>query len=924
MSSACGDDSNAPGDEGGLETAGDSGAQSTSDSANADAGSSTGATYYSGSNASGTSPLTEGMTGTIPTTRADSDGGETSFAPNTGETDTDETDAGGTGSDETDTDATSEPLLPEDAGILSELVVSGALSPTFDPDVHEYDVELPVFATHLALDTVETPGTSINIGGKSVDGDGRWVSEALEVGITTFIVEISARGNVLGSYRLNVARKEPALSYLGNPDALFWGYGYTTEVSGDGNTLVLGPAADSEGAPGVWAFTRNAGKWDSETFVRHPNPPESDTRGWTLALSRDGNTLVAGAFGENAAYVFERDAGEWALGAQLSNDDAYAFGRAVEISGDGDTIVVGDDRFFTGDGGVYSFRRDGNRWKAQSDVVALTEDGYTDGCSLFDLSLALDEHGQTLVVGQSPVMWDCSGVARVFENTEGKWGRETALGYDDPNATETATDVDINLEGTVIAVGGSQMQVYSKSGDAWEPAHLWWPVSETVHLTDSGDTLFTDQGVFTRSGDTWLLDTYFPWPNAVPDNVAFGRAASGDGTVLALGPFVYSLAPAGWRELDAQPFGHTTCDDRIDARDHSCSYQLRCDQETVESTCDLDADGTWHCACFGEAQSVFKSVTSASGDANSICQSAASLCLDGHEPAEVEEECTRESSSYDGRCSLYTYCVTTTTLADGAVFEVETSEAGADCRPGEGGMNCSCGFYGPDGGNVVGADADSACEIAQDYCEGKLTVSQEVVCLEPEITASDVECETQRRCGLRADVAGHPGASFVAKPDSMSSHCSSEYGETQCWCAPAFGYGTATVAVSASDLDDACRATDAVCIGDEAVVAGDEVMCVDVYVEAGVDTCSGFAACGPAGEYDGVSVALAPRLTIACAMTTTNDWRCDCSSGDNSAEQFSASGSDASKVCEAAVVSCAERATRVDLTAEGGVSLAFD
>lgn len=917
--SGCGD-SNAPVDEGTLDAA-DSGTPRNSDSTRADAGGLTGETLTSGSDKSDTTARGGTSTGTSQTTLADVDGGETSFASNTNDS-APITD--GSGSDTDDPDTTAEPTLPEGAGTLTELVVSGALSPAFDPDVREYDVELPVFATHLVLDMVEMPGTSITVDGKFLDAEGRWVSESLEVGTTTFTVELSARGTVLGSYRLNVARKEPSLSYLGNDDPLAYGYGYTTEVSGDGNTLVIGPATDSEGAPGVWAFTRNGDTWQTEAFVRHPNPPALDNRDWTLALNGDGNTLVAGAYGENAAYVFERQAGAWQLDAQLTNNEAYAFGRAVEISADGDTIVVGDDRFFTGQGGVFSFRRQGDRWKAQSDVVGLSELDSQGGCSLFSLSLALDEHGQTLAVAQASVMWGCAGAATVYENVAGEWGHATPIGEFGEDSTQTATDVDMNLAGTVIAVAGSEMQVFSKHGDAWERAPLWWPVSDTVKLTDSGNTLFTERSVYARSGNTWLEDGDIPWPNAIPENVSVGVAVNGDGTVLALGPFVYSLAPANWHALDEQPFGHTNCDDRADVRDDSCTYQLRCDQELVESTCDRGADGTWHCACFGEAQSEFKSVTSESGEADTICQSAALLCLDAYEPVDVDEDCKRESASYEDSCTLWTSCVTTTTVAGGVAFRVETAENGARCSAGDEGMTCGCDIYGEEGGRVLGAGADSACGIAQDYCEGKLTVSEDVVCLAPEITASDVGCETQRSCGFRTEVPDHPGASFIAEPDTSSSSCSAENGETACWCAPAFGHGTATVAVTTSDVADACRAADAVCTRDAALVASDAATCVDVYVESDVTTCSGVADCGPAEEYDGISVALAPRLTIACAMTTNSEWRCECASGDNTSAPFSAAGSDPSQVCEAAVVSCAASATRVDLTAASGVSLAFD
>lgn len=845
-----------------------------------------------------------------PTLRpSDAGSGETDAAPNI---------------EVSDAGAVTELPPPEGGGSLSDLIVSGALSPAFDPDVHEYEVQLPVFATHLALSAAHLPSATVSIGGKLLDADGRWVSPELDLGVTEFTVELLFRGEVLGSYQLRVVRKKPSVSYLGNDDQLSSAYGYATEVSGDGSTLVIGPSQDNAGAPGVWVFTRGKEGWEAETFLRHPNPPEQDTRGWTLSLSRDGNTLVAGAFGANATYVFERREGQWEFDAQLSNDDASAFGRAVEISADGDTIVVGDDRFFNGEGGVYSFRRSGERWQSQPDVVALDAGDPDQGCALFALSLALDETGQTLAVVQSSLSWGCHGQVTLYENDAERWRSVVTFGGDEEYVASAASDVDLNADGTVLAVAGSVMQVYTKQDKTWTPVPIWWPVTDSVELTDSGDVLLTDNGVYTRGKNTWLEDSNLAWPMAVPDNVDLALSLSGDGTVLAMGPFVYSLDPANWRPIDAAPFGHTNCDDRADVLEDGCRYELACDQETVESVCDRDATGVWRCTCFGEGQGLAKTVTAATGEPDAICQTAASLCLDGFEPVGSEAVCSRESYSSDGGCSLYTSCTTTTTVEEGVTFQVETGEAGAFCTPTQGGLDCSCGYYsGATGVAVSGAAAPLACELAQDFCEGKLPVGQNISCSESETTESDVGCETTRRCGFSVEVEGQPGVSLTTEMETASSICSDQYGQTVCSCDPAHGNGSTSVAVTASEFGDACRAVDAVCTGDDAVVVGNEVTCSDLYVEGDVTTCNGIADCGPLGQFDGIPVAVTPRLTVACVIASGNQWRCECASGGN-ATQFGATGSDAEAVCEGAIFSCVENATGVDLYSEDGVVLAFD
>ena len=83
-------------------------------------------------------------------------------------------------------------------------------------------------------------------------------------------------------------------------------------MSGDGNTLAVGAegedgsstgvgSAPNELAPGagaVFVYTRVAGTWSQQAYVKASNTGLGDVFGSSVALSGDGNTLAVGALGE--------------------------------------------------------------------------------------------------------------------------------------------------------------------------------------------------------------------------------------------------------------------------------------------------------------------------------------------------------------------------------------------------------------------------------------------------------------------------------------------------------------------------------------------------------------------------------------------------------------------------------------------------
>ena len=172
-----------------------------------------------------------------------------------------------------------------------------------------------------------------------------------------------------------------------------------------------------------------------------------DSLGCSLAISDDGDTIVAGAFDEDAllagirppdagahdeaddistgaAYVFVRSAGKWSQQAYMKafntrpNDQ---FGWALTMSRDGNTVAVGahledggakgingdqSDASAEDSGAVYVYTRSGSTWHPAAYVKASNPKPAAE----FGISVALSADGKILAVGATRENSSAKGV----------------------------------------------------------------------------------------------------------------------------------------------------------------------------------------------------------------------------------------------------------------------------------------------------------------------------------------------------------------------------------------------------------------------------------------------------------------------------------------------------------------------------------
>jgi len=138
------------------------------------------------------------------------------------------------------------------------------------------------------------------------------------------------------------------------------GQGSTVAISGDGNTIAIANPSDNDNLGAVWVFVRQNGTWSQQgtKIAPYSSPSVSATFGYSLALSGDGNILLAGAPADiatgGAVWLFVRSGGTWSSGTKLTVSDESvfnpdsghpepphsAFGEVVSISSDGTKALI--------------------------------------------------------------------------------------------------------------------------------------------------------------------------------------------------------------------------------------------------------------------------------------------------------------------------------------------------------------------------------------------------------------------------------------------------------------------------------------------------------------------------------------------------------------------------------------------------------
>ena len=206
-------------------------------------------------------------------------------------------------------------------------------------------------------------------------------------------------------------------------------FGGAVVVSADGSTLAVGSLKSKNNQGSVTVFGRSGGKWVQQDVLADTNGAAKDWFGYSMAISKDGNTLAVGAVyadvsgnaDQGNVLVFTRSGDSWSLQKTLVGEAGAAgdiFGVSVALSADGNTVAIGasgDDVGNVSDqGSATVFVRKGAAWSMQQVLTVAGGEAKAN----YGSSLSLSSDGNTLAVGGPNAG---KGSVVVFSRADGTW-----------------------------------------------------------------------------------------------------------------------------------------------------------------------------------------------------------------------------------------------------------------------------------------------------------------------------------------------------------------------------------------------------------------------------------------------------------------------------------------------------------------------
>ena len=303
-------------------------------------------------------------------------------------------------------------------------------------------------------------------------------------------------------------------------------FGWRVSISHDGNMAVVGAYNEDAGgdnAGAAYVHTRSGSSWNTGQKLIPNDAGNYDNFGWAVAISGDKSTAIVGApswdspsaSNAGAAYIFTDTNVGWSQQAIINASDAQSsdrFGKAISISGDGNTAIVGapdEDTGGSNAGAVYIFTRSGSSWSQQQKIQASD----AQSSDRFGTFVSISSDGDTAIVGApgEATGGTNAGAAYIFTRSGTTWSQEAKIVSTDLQSEDKfGTSVSISGDGNTAIVGAT---------------------GEDTTASEAGSAY-----IFTRAGTTWSQKKKFQASNASSGD-SFGEAVamSNDGETAIVG-----------------------------------------------------------------------------------------------------------------------------------------------------------------------------------------------------------------------------------------------------------------------------------------------------------------------------------------------------------------------------------------------------
>ena len=364
-----------------------------------------------------------------------------------------------------------------------------------------------------------------------------------------------------------------------NGEAAGDNFGRTVAMSSDGNTIVVG--AFYNDGNGTDSGQVRVFDWNGSAWVKRGSDIDGeaagDNLGVSVAISADGNSIIAGAYLNDGngtesgqARVYSWNGSAWVQkGADLDGEAAGDwFGHSVAMSSDGSVIVIGayqNDGTGADSGHLRAYSWNGSAWVRKG----IDLDGEAAG-DFFGLNVAMSGDGNSIISGAifNDGNGSNSGHARVFSWNGSAWVQK-GMDLDGEAANDSfGSSVGMSSDGAsiIIAAPGNDGngvdsghgRVYSWNGSAWVQkgtdldgeavGDSTGGGNNSVAISADGNTIIigayandgngSDSGharVYSWNGSAWVRRASDLDGEAPGDRSGFDVAISADGNTILLG-----------------------------------------------------------------------------------------------------------------------------------------------------------------------------------------------------------------------------------------------------------------------------------------------------------------------------------------------------------------------------------------------------
>jgi hypothetical protein len=263
----------------------------------------------------------------------------------------------------------------------------------------------------------------------------------------------------------------------------------------------------------------------------------------SVAISRDGSTILLGGAGGEKARVFVRSGETWSEQALLDASPIEGSTSAA-LSADGNTALLGNEADETSRGGALVFVRSGSTWSQQGGVLRGAEQV---GQAKFGDGVALSGDGSTALIGARGDK-ENEGSGYVFTRSGETWTQQgpRLAGNEETSLGQLGTSVALSADGDTALLGGwgdaswaGAAWVFTRSGESWteQGPKLTGSEEESEETLASRGGYFGVSAALSEDGNTALLGG---WGDAKGRGAAWAFTRSGE-TWTQQGPKIVAL-----------------------------------------------------------------------------------------------------------------------------------------------------------------------------------------------------------------------------------------------------------------------------------------------------------------------------------------------------------------------------------------------